>query len=128
MREIICTVKRSRGSKRRPKVMTAIARTQLVVLDIRLIFPSKKRGTSAQYSYSINESHPTTASVLKLALLPRFSLLTLNSADAWWVGWVCSTVAPPHSENVTTGIKMPYTPSVPKYKPFYILFQMEYTI
>ena len=28
---------------------------------------------------------------------------------------VCSTAAPPHSENVTTGIKMPYTPSVPKY-------------
>ena len=27
MREIICTVKRSRGSKRRPKVMTAIGRT-----------------------------------------------------------------------------------------------------
>ena len=27
MREKICTVKRSRGSKRRPKVMTAIGRT-----------------------------------------------------------------------------------------------------
>ena len=27
MREIICTVKRSRGSKRRPKVMTGIGRT-----------------------------------------------------------------------------------------------------
>ena len=57
MREKICTVKRSHGLKRRPKVMTAIGRThQLVVLDIRLIFPSKKRGTSAQYSYSINAS------------------------------------------------------------------------
>ena len=27
MREIICSVKRSRGSKRRPKVMTVIGRT-----------------------------------------------------------------------------------------------------
>ena len=49
---------------------------------------------------------------------PLFSLLILNSADARWAGWVCSTAAPPHSENVTTGIKMPYTPSIPKYKPF----------
>ena len=51
MREIICTVKRSHGSKRRPRVMTAIGRT-----------------------------HPTS-------------------------GTRHMTAAPPHSENVTTGIK-----------------------
>ena len=29
-----------------------------------------------------------------------------------------SNIYPPHSENIKTGIKMPYTPCVPKYKPF----------
>ena len=105
MREKICTVKRSCGSKRRPKVMTGI-RTQLVVLDIRLIFPSKKkRHECSVLLFYKHESHLTTAYVLQLALLPRFSLLILNSADARWAGWVCSTAAPPHSENVTTRIK-----------------------
>ena len=120
MRKTICTRKRSRGSKRRPKVMTAIGRMHPTSgTDIRLIFPSKKkRHECSVLLFYQHEYHLTTASVLQLALLPRFSLLILNSADARWVGWVCSTAAPPHSENVTTGIKMPYTPSVHKYKPF----------
>ena len=50
-------------------------------------FSLKKR-----YEYSVllfyqHESHLTTTSVLQLALLPRFSLLVLNSADARWAGW-----------------------------------------
>ena len=58
MREIICTVKRSRGSKRRPKVMTAIGRTHPTSGSTRhtTAFSLKERGTSAQYSYSINMS------------------------------------------------------------------------
>ena len=60
MREIICTVKRSRGSKRRPKVMTAIGRTHPTSGTRHTTnFSLKKekiRGTSAQYSYSINTS------------------------------------------------------------------------
>ena len=82
------------------------------------IFPSKKRYQCSVLLFYQHESHLTTASVLQLALRPRFSLLILNSADARWAGWVCSTAAPPHSENVTAGIKMPYAPSVHKYKPF----------
>ena len=123
MREIICTVNRSRGSKRRPKVMTAIGRTHPTSGSTRhtTAFSPKKRYECSVLLFYKHESHLTTASVLQLALLPRFSLLILNSADARWAGWVCSTAAPPHSENVTTGIKMPYTPSVPKYKPFQIL-------
>ena len=72
---------------------------------------------------------PSDNSIRATASSPR-SFLSSNSkpADARWAGWVCSTAAPPHSENVTTGIKMPYTPSVPKYKPFQILFQMEYNL
>ena len=121
MHEKICTVKRSRGSKRRPKVMTAIGRTHPTsgTRHTTNFSLKKKRHECSVLLFYKHESHLTTASVLQLALLPRFSLLViLNSADARWAGWVCSTAAPPHSENVTTGIKMPYTPSVPKYKPF----------
>ena len=85
---------------------------------LRLFFPQKKRYECLVLLFYQRESHLTTASVLQLALLPRFSLIILNSADARWAGWVCSTAAPPHGENVRTGIKMPYTPSVPKYKSF----------
>ena len=58
MREIICTMKRSRGSKRRPKVMTGIGHTHQTSGSTRhtTTFSLKKRGTSAQYSYSINTS------------------------------------------------------------------------
>ena len=66
----------------------------------------KKRHECSVLLFYKHESHLTTAPVLQLALLPRFSLLViLNSADAGWAGWVCSTAAPPHSENITTGIK-----------------------
>ena len=91
MREIICTVKRSRGSKRRPKVMTAIGRTHPTSGTRRTTnFSLKKeaRVLSILLFYK-HESHLTRASVLQLALLPRFSLLILKSADARWVGWVC---------------------------------------
>ena len=59
MREIICTVKRSRGSKRRPKVMKVIGRTHPTSGTTRNktnFSLKKRRGTSAQYSYSINTS------------------------------------------------------------------------
>ena len=131
MREKICTVKRSCGLKRRPKVMIVIGRTHPTSGTTRHttnFFLKKKRHECSVLLFYQHESHLTTASVLQLALLPRFYLLILNSADARWAGRVCSTAAPPHSENVTTGIKMPYTPSVPKYKPCQILFQMEYSI
>ena len=135
MREIICTVKRSRGSKRRPKVMTAIARTQLVVLDIRLLLPSKKE-VRVLSTPILSTRVPSKNSVRATASSSPSFLSSSNSklsrCPVGGVGicrWsVCSTAAPPHSENVTTGIKMPYTPSVHKYKPFYILFQMEYSI
>ena len=130
MCEKICTVKHSRGSKRRPKVMTAIGRTHPTsgTRHTTNFSLKKKRHECSVLLFYKHESHLTTASMLQLALLPRFSLLILNSVDARWEGWVCSTAAPPHSENVMTGIKMPYTPSVLKYKPFSILFQMEYII
>ena len=57
MREIICTVKRIRGSKKRTKVMTDIGRTHPISGTRHTTnFSLKKRGTSAQYSYSINTS------------------------------------------------------------------------
>ena len=98
MREKICIVKRSRGSKRRPKVMTAIGRTHPTSGSTRHttnFFLKKKeaRVLSTPIFYK-HESHLTTAPVLQLALLPRFSLLILNSAGARWAGWVCSTAAP----------------------------------
>ena len=73
MREKICTMKCRCGSKRRPKVMTGIVRTHPTS-----VLPQKKR-----YEYSVllfyqHESHLKTASMLQLALLPRFSLLILT--------------------------------------------------
>ena len=58
MREKICIVKRSRGSKSRPKVMTAIGRTHPTsgTRHTTNFSITKKRGMSAQYSYSINTS------------------------------------------------------------------------
>ena len=73
MREKICTVKRSRGSKSRPKVMTAIGRTHPTSGTRHTTnFSLKKKRVLLFYKH---ESHLTTASVLQLALLPRFSLL-----------------------------------------------------
>ena len=120
MREKICTVKCSCGSKRRPKVMTAIGRTHPTsgTRHTTNFSLKKKRHECSVLLFYKHESHLTTASVLQLALLPRFSFLILNLVDAQWAGWVCSTAALPHSENVMTGTKMPYTPRVPKYKPF----------
>ena len=89
MREKICTVKRNRGSKRRPKVMTAIGRTHPTSGTRNTTNFSLKKRESRVLSTPILsiESHLTKASVLQLALLPRFSLLILNSADARWAGW-----------------------------------------
>ena len=81
MREIICTVKRSRGSKRRPKVMTAIGRTHPTSgtrHTTNFSFKKKRHECSVLLFYK-HESHLTTASVLQLALLPRFSLLLSKS-------------------------------------------------
>ena len=98
MREIICTVKRSRGSKRRPKVMTPIGRTHPTSVTRHTtnfsLKREKKRHECSVLLFYKDESHLTIASVLQLALLPRFSLLILNSAGARWAGWVCSTAAP----------------------------------
>ena len=91
MREKICTVKRSCGSKRRPKVMTAIGRTHPTSGTTRHTtnFSLKKnRHECSVLLFYQHESHMITTSVLQLALLPRFSLLVvLNSADARWAGW-----------------------------------------
>ena len=94
MHEKICTVKHSRGSKRRPKVMTAIGRTHPTsgTRHTTNFSLKKRRHECSVLLFYKHESHLTTGSVLQLALLPR-SLLILNSADARWVGWVCSTVA-----------------------------------
>ena len=107
MCEKICSVKHSRGSKRRPKVMTAIGRTHQTsgTRHTTNFSLKEKRHECSVLLFYKHKSHLTTVFVLQLALLPHFSLLTLNSADARWVGWVCSTAAPPHSENITTGIK-----------------------
>ena len=77
MREIICTVKRSRGSKRRPKVMTAIGRTHPTsgTRHTTNFSLKKKRHECLVLLFYKHESHLTTASVLQLALLPCFSLL-----------------------------------------------------
>ena len=57
MREKICTMKRSCGLKRSPKVMTGTGRTHPTSgTRHTTTFSLKKRGTSAQYSYSINTS------------------------------------------------------------------------
>ena len=131
MHEKICPMNRSCCSKRRPKVMTAIGRMHPTsgTRHTTNFSLKKRRHECSVLLFYKHESHLTTTSMLQLALLPCFSLLViLSSADARWAGWVCSTAAPPHSENVMTRIKMPYTPSVPKYKPFQIIFQIEYNI
>ena len=81
MREIICTVKRSRGSKRRPKVMTAIGRTHPTsgTRHTTNFSLKKRRHECSVLLFYKHESHLTTASVLQLALLPRFSLLLSKS-------------------------------------------------
>ena len=81
MREKICTVKRSRGSKRRPKVMTAIGRTHPTsgTRHTTNFSLKKKRHECSVLLFYKHESHLTTASVLQLALLPRFSLLLSKS-------------------------------------------------
>ena len=56
MREIICIVKRSRGSKRRPKVMIGIGHTHPTSGTRNTTKLPQKRRRSAQYSYSINTS------------------------------------------------------------------------
>ena len=90
MREKICTVKRSCSSKRRPKVMTGIGRAHPTSGSTRhttAFSLTKKRYECLVLLFYQRESHLTTSSVLQLALLPRFFLLILNSADARWAGW-----------------------------------------
>ena len=58
----ICTMKRSCGSKWIPKVMTCIGRTHPPSGTRHTSnFPLKKRGTSAQYSYSDNSVRATAS-------------------------------------------------------------------
>ena len=84
----ICTMKRSCGSKRRPKVMTGIGRTHPTSGTRRTTTFSLKKEVRVLSTPILSiESHLTTASVLQLALLPRLSLLILNSVDARWAGW-----------------------------------------
>ena len=79
MREKKCTMKCSRGSKRIPKVMTGIGHTQPTSGTRRTTtFSLKKRYEYTVLLFYQHESHLTTASVLELALLPRFSLLILT--------------------------------------------------
>ena len=79
----ICTVKRSCGSKRRPKVMTTISRTHPTSGTTRHMtnFSLKKKEARVLNTpiFYKHESHLTTASVLQLALLPCFSLLLSKS-------------------------------------------------
>ena len=83
MHEKICTMKRSCGSIRRPKVMTIIGRTHPTSgTRHTTAFSLKKRYECSVLLFYQHEFHMTTASMLQLALLPRFSLLILNSADA----------------------------------------------
>ena len=57
MREKICAMKCSCGSKRRPKVMTCIGRMHPTSGTRRMTICSlKKQGTSTQYAYSIKAS------------------------------------------------------------------------
>ena len=68
--------------------MTGIGRTHPTSGTRRTTtFSLKKRYEYTVLLFYQHESHLTTASVLLLALLPRFSLLILNSADARWAGW-----------------------------------------
>ena len=89
MREIICTVKRSRGSKRRPKVMTAIGRTHPTsgTRHTTNFSLKKKRHECSVLLFYKHESHLTTASVLQLALLPHFSLLLSWPTPGGWGGF-----------------------------------------
>ena len=127
MREKICTVKRSCGSKRRPKVMTGIGRTHPTSGSTRhtTTFSHTKKEVRVLSTPILSTRVPSDNNFRATASSsPSFlsSNSKLSRRPVGGVGicrWsVCSTAAPPHSENVTTGIKMPYTPSVPKYKPF----------
>ena len=61
---------------------------------------------------------------IEAAKVHTVDALILNSVDARWAGWVCSTAAPPHSENVTTRVKMPYTlPPFINISPFRYYFK-----
>ena len=67
--------------------MTAIGRTHPTTgtrHTTNFFLKTKRHECSVLLFYKL-ESHLTTASMLQLALLPRFSLLILNSADAR--GW-----------------------------------------
>ena len=77
MREIICTVKRSRGSKRRPKVMTAIGRTHPTsgTRHTTNFSIKKKRHECSVLLFYKHESHLTTTSVLPPSFLSSNSKL-----------------------------------------------------
>ena len=80
MHEKICIVKHSHGLKRRPKVMTAIGRTHPTsgTRHTTNFSLKKKRYECSVLLFYQRESHLTTAFVLQLALLPRFSLLIVT--------------------------------------------------
>ena len=123
MREKICTVKRSCGSKRRPKVMTGIGRTHPTSGSTRHTTAfSLKKEVRVLSTPILSMRVPSDNSVCATASSsPSFlsSNSKLSRRPVGGVGicrWsVCSTAAPPHSENVTTGIKMPYTPILIKH-------------
>ena len=126
MREKICTVKRSYGSKRRPKVMTCIGRTHPTSGSTRhtTTFSLKKEvrvlstpilSTRVPSDKSVRATASSSPSFLySNSKLCRRSLVGVGICR-WSIG---STAVPPHSENVMTRIKMPYTPSLHKYNPF----------
>ena len=125
MREKICTVKHSCGSKRRPKVMTCIGRTHPTSSTRHTTTFSLKKEVRVLNTPILSTRVPSDNNVHATASSsPSFlsSNSKLSRRPVGGVGicqWsVCSTTAPPHSENVTTRIKMPYTHSIPKYKPF----------
>ena len=117
MREKICTVKRSCGSKRRPKVMTGIGRTHPTSGSTRHTTTfSLKKEVRVLSTPILSTRVPSDNSVHAIAssspsfLSSNSKLSQCREGRVWICRWlVCSTAAPPHSENVTTGIKMPYT-------------------
>ena len=93
--------------------MTGIGRTHPTSGTRRTTTFSRKK----RYKYSVllfyqHESHLTTTSVLQLALLPHFSLLIPTQRTHGERGGdlpLVSLLNYDPSENVMTGIKVPYT-------------------
>ena len=89
MHEKICTVKRSCGSKRRPKVMTGIGRTHPTSGSTRHTTAfSLKKEVRVLSTPILSTRVPSDKSVCATASSsPSFLSSNSNSADARWVGW-----------------------------------------